>query len=71
MDNEIISLYLEQVQERLTRMEEKLDDLQSFKSSTIVTARFTSFLVSSVLGFVSLVSSGIVTYLVTIRINQK
>lgn len=65
-----LSTYLESLEERLKRIEEKLDAIQEFKASTIATARLTSLIVSGILGFVSMVSSGILTYVITIKLNK-
>lgn len=69
--DEITYAYLEQLQGRLMRIEDKIDTLQEFKFSTVVAARFTAIMVSSILGFVSLVSSGVLTYLITTKLNSK
>lgn len=71
MLNEADKIILDQIHERLSRIEEKIDLMQEFKAATIVSARFTSFVVSGILGFVSLVSSSVLTYVITTKIMQR
>ena len=62
--------YYNQVQERLTRIEDKLDAISEFKAQAIISARFTSVIVSAVLGFVSLVSSSVLAFVITTKLNK-
>ena len=64
---DMLKPYLDQMGDRLNRIETKLDSLNEFKVSTIGMARLTSFIVSGILGFLSMVASGIVTYVVTLH----
>lgn len=65
MEPALIEYFIRQTNDRLKAIEDKLDDLQTFKVEMLATSRMTALVVSAVLGFVSVVVSGVVTYFVT------
>lgn len=60
----------DQVHNRLTRIEEKLDDVLEFKAKVGVTSRITSIVVSAILGFFSVVSSSVLAYVITTKLHK-
>lgn len=60
MDN----LHLEQLYERLNRIEQKIDQLQEFKVTSLATVRLASLVVSGVCGFVTMIVTSIVNFLI-------
>jgi hypothetical protein len=63
MDNsDLNELHLQQVYERLTRMEEKLDALQEFKVTSLATVRLASLVVSGLCGLVTMIVTSFVSY---------
>lgn len=63
-DSDMNELHLQQVYERLTRIEEKLDALQEFKITSLATVRLASLVVSSACGFVTMIVTSFVNYLI-------
>lgn len=63
-DSSLNELHLEQLYERLTRIEQKIDSLQEFKITSIATVRMASMVVSGVCGFVTMVVTSLVNYFV-------
>lgn len=63
-DSDLNELHLQQVYERLTRIEEKLDALQEFKITSLATVRLASLVVSSACGFVTMIVTSFVNYLI-------
>ena len=57
-------LHLQQVYERLTRIEEKLDALQEFKVTSLATVRLASMVVSGFCGLLTMVVTSIVNYFI-------
>jgi len=55
---------LDDLHEDLRQVKEKLDALQNFKIETIVSARWVSFMVSTVCGFVTMIATAILTYFI-------
>lgn len=56
-------IHLEQLYERLNRIEEKIDLLQEFKITSLATVRFASLVVSGLCGLVTMVVTSLVNYL--------
>ena len=63
-DSNLNNLHLEQLYERLNRIEEKIDRLQEFKITSLATVRLASLIVSSLCGFVTMIITSLVNYLV-------
>lgn len=63
-ENNLNELHLEQLYDRLTRIEQKIDSLQEFKITSLATVRLASLIVSSVCGFVTMIITSLVNYLV-------
>lgn len=62
--NSLNDFHLEKLYERLHRIEEKIDKLQEFKVTSLATVRLASLVVSSLCGFVTMVITSLVNYLV-------
>lgn len=45
------------MEQRLGRIEDKLDDIYKFKITTIVSARFVSLVVSSICGLITMIAT--------------
>lgn len=58
-------IHLEQLYERLKRIEEKIDNLQDFKTTTIATTKLASMLISGVAGFITMVVTSVLNYLIS------
>lgn len=63
-NNSLNDFHLEKLYERLHRIEEKIDKLQEFKVTSLATVRLASLVVSSLCGFVTMVITSLVNYLV-------
>lgn len=63
-DSDLNELHLQQVYERLTRIEEKLDALQEFKVTSLATVRLASMVVSGACGLVTMIVTSFVNYLI-------
>jgi hypothetical protein len=63
-NNSLNDFHLEKLYERLHRIEEKIDKLQEFKVTSLATVRLASLVVSSLCGFVTMIITSIVNYLV-------
>lgn len=63
-DSDLNELHLQQVYERLTRIEEKLDALQEFKVTSLATVRLASLIVSGVCGLFTMLVTSLVNYLI-------
>lgn len=63
-DSNLNELHLEQVYDRLTRIEEKLDALQEFKITSLATVRMASIVVSGFCGLITMAVTSLVNYLV-------
>ena len=63
-ESNLNELHLEQLYERLTRIEHKIDSLQEFKVTSLATVRLASMVVSGVCGFVTMVVTSVINYLV-------
>jgi hypothetical protein len=64
MNNSLNDFHLEKLYERLNRIEEKIDKLQEFKVTSLATVRTASLVVSSFCGFVTMIVTSIVNYLI-------
>ena len=64
MNNSLNDFHLEKLYERLNRIEEKIDRLQEFKVTSLATVRTASLVVSSFCGFVTMIVTSIVNYLI-------
>jgi hypothetical protein len=62
--SDLNELHLQQMYDRLTRIEEKLDALQEFKITSLATVRIASMVVSGVCGLVTMVVTSLVNYLI-------
>lgn len=62
--NSLNDFHLEKLYERLHRIEEKIDKLQEFKVTSLATVRLASLVVSSLCGFVTMVITSLVNYLI-------
>lgn len=62
--NSLNDFHLEKLYNRLHRIEEKIDKLQEFKVTSLATVRLASLVVSSLCGFVTMVITSLVNYLV-------
>jgi len=62
--SDLNELHLQQVYDRLTRIEEKLDALQEFKVTSLATVRIASMVVSGVCGLVTMVVTSLINYLI-------
>lgn len=58
---------IEELHRRLERIEDKLDKLQEFKTTSIVSARWISFVVSSLCGLATMIASHVVNYYALIK----
>ena len=58
-------IHLEQLYERLKRIEDKIDNLQDFKTTTIATTKLASMLISGVAGFITMVVTSVLNYLIS------
>lgn len=54
---------------QLDKISDRLEDIHTFKVEMIYTARMVSLIVSSLCGFVTLIATGVITYLLTYRIK--
>jgi len=63
-NNSLNDFHLEKLYERLHRIEEKIDKLQEFKVTSLATVRLASLVVSSLCGFVTMVITSVVNYLI-------
>jgi len=63
-NNSLNDFHLEKLYERLNRIEEKIDKLQEFKVTSLATVRLASLVVSSLCGFVTMLITSIVNYLI-------
>lgn len=59
---ELLRYFIQETKEKLVSIEDKLEDLQKFKIEMMSSARFTSLVVSSVCGFITLISSLLLVY---------
>jgi hypothetical protein len=57
-------LHLQQLYERLSRIEEKIDALQEFKVTSLSTVRLASMVVSGLCGLLTMVATSFVNYLI-------
>ena len=57
-------IHLEQLYERLNRIEQKIDLLQEFKVKSLATVRLASLVVSGLCGFVTMVVTSVVNVLI-------
>lgn len=64
-DSNYNELHLQQVYERLTRIEEKLDSLQEFKVTSLATVRLASMVVSGVCGLITMIVSSVLNYVIS------
>lgn len=60
-------VHLQQLYDRLTRIEEKIDTLQEFKITSLATVRMASMIVSGVCGLVTMIATSLVNYLLNNR----
>lgn len=58
-------LHLQQVYDRLLRIEEKIDTLQEFKITSLSTVRLASMIVSGICGFLTMVVTSVMSYIIT------
>ena len=58
-------LHLQQLYDRLLRIEEKIDTLQEFKITSLSTVRLASMIVSGVCGFVTMIVTSVISYMIT------
>jgi hypothetical protein len=65
-----LTYFIQRTDSRLEAMEAKLDSLAEFRTKSIVEARLVSLIISGICGFVSLIASGVITYLITIKISK-
>jgi hypothetical protein len=63
-DSDLNELHWVQVYERLTRIEQKLDDLQEFKVTSLATVRVASMVVSGICGLITMVVTSLVNYFI-------
>lgn len=63
-DSDMNELHLQQVYERLTRIEEKLDALQEFKVTSLATVRLASMVVSGLCGLITMIVTSFVNYII-------
>jgi len=63
-NNSLNDFHLEKLYERLNRIEEKIDKLQEFKVTSLATVRTASLVVSSFCGFVTMIVTSIINYLI-------
>ena len=61
-DNSLNELHLEQLYERLNRIEEKIDKLQEFKVTSLATMRLASMVVSGVCGLLTMIATSALNY---------
>lgn len=61
-DNSLNELHLEQLYERLNRIEEKIDKLQEFKVTSLATVRLASMVVSGVCGLLTMIATSALNY---------
>jgi len=61
-DNGLNELHLEQLYERLNRIEEKIDKLQEFKVTSLATVRLASMVVSGVCGLLTMIATSALNY---------
>jgi uncharacterized membrane protein len=61
-DNGLNELHLEQLYERLNRIEEKIDKLQEFKVTSLATVRLASMVVSGVCGLLTMIATSVLNY---------
>lgn len=57
-------IHLDQLYQRLNRIEQKIDLLNEFKITSLATVRVASLVVSSVCGLITMVVTSIVNYLI-------
>jgi hypothetical protein len=57
-------LHLQQLYDRLNRIEEKIDALQEFKITSLSTVRVASMIVSGVCGLLTMIATSVVNYLI-------
>lgn len=63
-DNSLNELHLEQLYERLGRIESKIDTLQEFKITSLATVRVASMVVSGVCGLITMIVTSLVNYFI-------
>lgn len=61
---ELHELHLQQLYDRLTRIEEKIDTLQEFKITSLSTVRVASMIVSGICGLLTMIATSVVNYLI-------
>lgn len=69
--DELMRMFIEQTEARLVRIEEKLENLLGFKHEMKVSSKYTAFIVSGIVGFISVVISSVLTVYLTSRFLGK
>jgi len=64
-DLDLNKLHLQQVYDRLVRIEEKLDALNEFKVTSLATVRLASMVVSGVCGLITMIVSSVLNYVIS------
>ena len=60
--------FISRTDTRLESIESKIDALTEFRVKTISESRLVAFIVSGVCGFISLLASGILCYMITTKL---
>ena len=55
---------LDALKAELNAIEQKIDNLNEFKTKTVVTARYVSFIVSSLSGLITLIVTTLISYFI-------
>lgn len=68
--SELLDHFIANTETRLIRIEDKISDLQEFKVEMLWSSKQTALIVSGILGFFSMVASGVLTYFITTHFNK-
>lgn len=63
------ALYV-QINDRLTRIEEKIDAFMEFRAQSMAKEKWASVIISGVIGFVSVITSGVLTCILVAKITH-
>jgi len=62
MNNDLNELHLKQLYLRLSRIEQKIDQLQEFKVTSLATVRIASMVVSGICGLLTMIATSALNY---------
>ena len=62
MNHDLNELHLKQLYLRLSRIEQKIDQLQEFKVTSLATVRIASMVVSGICGLITMIATSALNY---------